>query len=136
MPLIRYATNDLAGAAEHACPCGLPGRIIRSIDGRQEDYVILRSGARLGRMDHIFKDMVNIREAQILQAIPGEITLRIVRRDGFDDRDEQELLREAHKRVGEDTDIRVDYVQAIEREPNGKLRFVISELAGGSLERS
>ena len=127
MPLIRYVTNDLATPAS-SCSCGLPGRVIASVDGRHEDYVVLRNGARLGRLDHIFKDMVNIREAQIRQSKPGEVVLRVVRRDGYGGDDEAALVRETEKRLGPDTDIRLEYVAALEREPNGKLRFVVSEL--------
>ena len=42
-------------------------------------YVVLPDGTRVGRMDHCFKDMVSVREAQIHQAQLGEITVRIVR---------------------------------------------------------
>ena len=31
------------------------------------DYVVLSNGAVVGQLDHIFKNLVNIREAQIYQ---------------------------------------------------------------------
>lgn len=68
-PLIRYDTGDLATLTDAICECGRPGRIVEHLDGRQEDYVVTRSGAQLGRIDHIFKDMINIREAQIRQSM-------------------------------------------------------------------
>jgi len=79
MPFLRYDTQDLVTLSNEICPCGRPGRLVASIDGRQEDYVVLRNGARLGRMDHIFKDMVNIREAQIYQ----DTTQRMMRQRFF-----------------------------------------------------
>ncbi len=66
-PLLRYDVQDVVALTDETCSCGRPGRIVERIDGRQEDYVILKNGARLGRMDHIFKDLINIREAQIYQ---------------------------------------------------------------------
>jgi len=133
-PLIRYDTGDIAWLSdEKSCPCGRPGRIVSRIDGRKEDYVILRNGARIGRMDHIFKDLINIREAQIYQQHPEEIILRIVKGKNFSQKDEDALLSEARKRVGDDTEIHVDYVDSIERSKRGKLRFVVSDIPEGRL---
>jgi len=131
-PLLRYEVGDLVTLGG-TCACGRPGRVVAAIDGRNEDYIILRNGARLGRMDHIFKDMVNIREAQIYQREPGVITLRVVRRPGYSEVDERRLLEETRKRVGDDTEIRVEYWERLERSRTGKLRFVVSDIASGKL---
>ena len=127
-PLLRYDTGDLVTIDEEGCDCGRPGRVVAAIDGRQEDYVELANGARVGRMDHMFKDMTNIREAQIVQRRAGELEVRVVRGGGFSDSDERELLREMVKRVGEETAVRIGYVDHLERGPGGKLRFVVSEI--------
>jgi phenylacetate-CoA ligase len=134
-PLLRYDTEDVATIrVESTCSCGRPGRIVERVDGRLEDYVVLRNGARIGRMDHIFKDMVNIQEAQIRQARRGELTILVVRAGGFGQSDEQELLRETAKRVGPETEVRIEYVRSLPRSSTGKLRFVVSELPGASIE--
>ena len=54
-PLVRYDVGDIARVSGRTCGCGRPGRIIDAIDGRREDYVVLPSGAMVGRLDHIFK---------------------------------------------------------------------------------
>src|SRR5258708_7687589 len=77
-PLIRYDVGDLVTLGVSPCQCGRPGRTVAAVDGRQEDYIVLSNGARLGRLDHVFKDLINIREAQIRQRRAGEITVRIV----------------------------------------------------------
>lgn len=118
-PLLRYDTQDIADVS---------GREVHHIDGRQEDYIILGNGSRIGRMDHIFKDMTAIREAQLYQRTPGEISVRVVRAEGFSAADEAQLLREFRSRVGEATTVHIDYVEALERSRSGKLRFVISEI--------
>jgi phenylacetate-CoA ligase len=128
-PLLRYDTQDLVSLEFADCSCGRAGRLVRAVDGRREDYVLLTNGARLGRMDHAFKDMVNVREAQIYQARVGEITLRVVRGPNFGDDDEARLLRETRQRVGKETRVQIDYVSGLERSPNGKLRFVVSDLS-------
>lgn len=127
-PLIRYDTQDLVSIEDDYCPCGRTGRVVTRIDGRQEDYVILKNGSRLGRLDHIFKDMVNVREAQIVQRKHGSICLRVVKGSEYGEFDERSLLTETRKRVGFDTEINIEYCEILERSRNGKLRFVVSNL--------
>gem|GEM_PF-141480 len=109
------------------------GRPVLSIDGRLEDYVILKNGARLGRMDHIFKDLTRIHEAQIVQETPGVILVRVIKTAAYAERDERQLLHEFRQRVGDQADIKIEYPAALERSRTGKLRFVISRIAAGQL---
>ncbi len=127
-PLIRYDTGDIARLSNIACPCGRPGRVVEGIDGRKEDYVVTKSGAFLGRMDHIFKDATNVREAQIRQDRKGHMLVRVVKGDKFSVTDEQSLRQEILKRVGRDMDFEIDYCDRIERTKSGKLRFVVSSV--------
>jgi len=136
-PLIRYDSGDLAQpASQKSCPCGRAGRLVAEVDGREEDYILLRNGVRVGRMDHVFKDLSNIREAQIYQRKVGEIEIRVVRSDAYGPADEERLLAEFRSRVGDHTDIRIHYVDHLDRTPSGKLRFVVSELSEAKLAAS
>ena len=133
-PLLRYDTGDVATIDAAEATRGGVWRRVQAIDGRQEDFVILPSGARVGRLDHIFKDLVNIREAQIHQPAEGRLVFRIVRGDGYEDaRDEARLLHEARLRLGHDIGITLDYVTEIPRTRRGKLRFVVSDIRGSSI---
>ncbi|MEK7762561.1 MAG: hypothetical protein AAB433_13360 [Nitrospirota bacterium] len=125
-PLFRYDTGDLAHYSEGTQSCDMTGRVIDSIDGRKEDYVVLPSGARLGRLDHIFKDLTQIREAQIYQPNRETLIFRIVKRDDYTADSERRLLEEARKRLGHEVSIQVEYLAALERGKTGKLRFVVS----------
>lgn len=132
-PLLRYDVQDVVTLSETRCPCGRPGREVVAVDGRCEDYILLKNGARIGRMDHIFKDMVRVREAQIYQKRVGEIVLRIVRSEDYTAEDEAALLREAYARVGRDTVIHLEYPDKLARSEMGKLRFVVSDLREGHI---
>ena len=134
-PLLRYDVGDIASVSEFPCLCGRPGRVVESVDGRLEDYVILANGTRVGRLDHVFKDMVTIREAQIAQHSPGEITLRIVRGAEHTEADEEILLREMRKRVGFDIRIEIVYLDRLPRSGSGKLRLVVSSIREGRIAR-
>jgi hypothetical protein len=58
----------------------------------------------------------------------NELHLRIVRVDGFGSRDEQAILANARERLGPSIRLRCEYVEAIERTPAGKFRFVVTEV--------
>lgn len=60
--------------------------------GRLEDYFILKNGAKIGRLDHIFKDLIMVREAQIYQEYSGKIEMRIVKREEYSDKDEKKTI--------------------------------------------
>ena len=132
-PMIRYEIEDVAMREETGCSCGKPGRVLARIDGRLEDYIVLRNGSRIGRLDHIFKDLTNIREAQLVQSKVGEVTIRLQVASDYGAEDENMLLRESRRRLGNDTKIELEYVSSIPRTPSGKLRFVVSQLREGHL---
>jgi len=129
-PLLRYDTGDIAEleSPEKKCPCGIPGRLVKSVDGRREDYVLTPDGRRIGRLDHIFKDMVTVRECQIFQEHVERVVFRVVRSKEYTEKDEKMLLHEGRTRLGNRIEIAMDYVEEIERTSQGKLRFVISKI--------
>ncbi len=122
-PLIRYDTGDLAKVN---WVDGIPE--IVEIYGRQEDYIELPNGVKLGRLDHIFKNCVNIREAQIHQIRKDLIELRVVKDVNYNENDENLLLREACSRFGKDVELIINYCDGIERTRSGKVKFIVTEL--------
>jgi phenylacetate-CoA ligase len=90
-------------------------------------------GRRIGRMDHIFKDTLEIKEAQIYQPSIERIVVRLVPRAGFDKEAQRALERELRRRVGDDLEIAYEIVDAIPRLPSGKFRAVVSEVKPGKL---
>ena len=128
MPLIRYRIGDVATFSKQPCSCGRHSDSVIWIDGRLEDYVVTPTGARVGRLDHIFKDLIRIRESQIIQDTPEAITVRVVQGPDYATADEKELLREFRLRLGDEIRIDVEYLDGIPRLPNGKFRQVISKV--------
>jgi len=133
-PLLNYDVQDNVTLANNiTCQCNRPGRIIKNIDGRMEDYIILKNGTKLGRLEHAFTNFLNIREAQIIQKSYGEIMIRIVKGPMFSEVDEISLKNKMMERLGKDIKISIDYVEKLERSQTGKLRFVVSLIAEGKL---
>ncbi len=129
-PLFRYDTNDLCELPDTlaTCNCGSNGRLVSEINGRNEDYVTLPSGVKLGRLDHIFKDLNFISEAQIVQHQDYSITIKVVPLSVLSDQQHALLIEAAQKRLSDEVRIDVDIVAKIPKQSSGKLKFVISEI--------
>jgi phenylacetate-CoA ligase len=134
MPMIRYRVGDVAVARDGVCACGCAFPLMERIEGRIEDYVRTPDGRFVGRLDHLFKDVHHVREAQIVQTRPDELVLRLVKADGFSSKDEQIILKEARMRLGDAMAIRFEFVDRIERTAAGKFRFIVSQLPREQLE--
>jgi phenylacetate-coenzyme A ligase PaaK-like adenylate-forming protein len=125
-PMLRYRVGDVGTRSKHPCPCGRAGDVFLEVDGRVEDYVRTPDGRLVGRLDHIFKEQLDVAEAQVLQQTSAALEVLVVRRPEYDAASEQGLLKEFRSRLGEEIAIEIRYVDAIAREPNGKLRAVKS----------
>lgn len=126
-PFIRYRTGDIIELDFCKCECGLNSRVIKNIDGRKEDYIELKNGSKVGRLDHIFKSMENIVEAQIKQFKNKEVEFNIVKGSNYTENDEKMLHKEIASRLSDNIDYRIIYSDNISRTKSGKLRFVIKE---------
>ena len=140
MPFIRYDTGDLVTLAddpaddhsaehtpEHTAEHTAPGRAIREIDGRREDYVELADGTLIGRTDHIFKELTFLREAQIRQRRPGHVAIHVVPRAEWTAASEQRLRAEVARRLRRDTAVDIIVETSLPRTRAGKLRLVVHE---------
>lgn len=127
-PLLRYEVGDhVEFDPNDTCSCGRLGRVVRAVDGRLEDYVTLPNGVKIGRLDHIFKDLVTIREAQILQNDPSEVDFLIVKGNDYVDTIHEPLLsNEIRQRLGSSIRVNIRYVPEIMKSKSGKLRFVVA----------
>ncbi|WP_353661136.1 hypothetical protein [Hydrogenimonas sp. SS33] len=126
---LRYDTNDIVTLEEdQSCPCGRSGRIIKSIEGRKDDYIVMRDGTRIGRLSTIFRRLTHVKEAQIRQEADGHVIFFVVKSAKYTDEDETVLKEEIESRL--DVDYSIKYVDTIPKTKGGKLKFVISNYEG------
>jgi phenylacetate-CoA ligase len=130
-PLIRYRTGDMAVLSDRPCECGRGGPIVQSVTGRVEDIVVTPEGRHVGRLDHVFKDTANVREAQLIQETADTLIVRIVRRDDYSAEDTERVVQHLRERLGERMQFEFQFVDTIPRGANGKFRFVISKVGLG-----
>ena len=127
-PLIRYDTGDNCTLynPDFQCACGRKSRTIKKIIGRDEDYLILNSGVKIGRLDHLFKNIFDVVESQIFQEKPGFAEFRIVKDINYSLRTEKKLINEIKEKLGDDFKYSIKYLKKIPRTENGKIKFLIN----------
>jgi phenylacetate-CoA ligase len=128
MPLVRYATGDLAIQDGVPCPCGRPFPTIQRILGRMDDVVTTPDGRQIGRLDPIFKAAATMVESRIVQDAPDHVRLEIVTTGELPANERDDLLRELAARLGPSMRIEIKNVASIPRAGSGKLRTVVNEI--------
>jgi phenylacetate-CoA ligase len=127
-PFLRYRIGDIGTRLKKPCICGRPGDVFLAVDGRIEDFVMTPDGRLIGRLDHIFKNQLDIAEAQILQDSKDAIEFLIVPRISYTQASERALMREIRARLGEEIEVKIRLLESIPRELNGKFRAVKSRV--------
>lgn len=128
-PLIRYDPGDLALMRGGGFP-----REVEKFEGRGEDFIVLKNGQKIGAVNRIFEDSINIKEAQIRQKTPGKIAVLVVKRAGYTAKDDATLIASLMHYLGSDIEIDIEYTSMVERTPSGKARAVVSEIKGARRE--
>ena len=123
MPFLRYDTNDLV-----TYQMTEKGRKITSLDGREEDNIKLRNGGIIRRLDFVFKDQINIVEAQIVQKSYEFIEVHVVRGKKYSEADEKMLQRDMKDYLGGKIQFKLVYKNSIKKTKNGKMKFIISDI--------
>jgi phenylacetate-CoA ligase len=76
-------------------------------------------------MDHIFKGVRGIREAQIIQTAPDRCTVKLVPEGLLDPSDSDTIRANFRKRVADAMVLTIEPVESIPRGRNGKFKNVI-----------
>lgn len=131
--LINYDIKDVVKISENQnCSCDKGGIVLDYVLGRIEDYIITPEGRFIGRLDHLFKDAKYVKNGQIVQNDINQVIIRIEKENGYIGKIEKVILLEARARLGDTIDIQFQYVKEMEREPSGKLKFIIQNIDLGT----
>lgn len=124
MPLIRYATGDMAVRGVNHCACGRSFGTIERIIGRADDIVATPGGHASVRLDPVIRLATSMLEARVIQDAPDHVTVEAVAAGEIDPMEAATLLSELRQRLG--PDVRADLVRVprIPRERGGRYRAV------------
>lgn len=129
-PLIRYRTMDLAVASNVSCECGRNYPLLKRVEGRLQELIITGTGrlismAAINMHSDIFD---NVKQFQFYQDKKGEVVFNIVKRESYTEKDTEYIRRELHKKLENDINLVIRFVEYIPRTQSGKYRFLIQKL--------
>ena len=137
-PLIRYRSNDIIELAE--LDAEHPQVIVKSVEGRKEDFLVCKDGGRIQRLDFIFKGVNHVRYGQLVQEKNGFLNVNIVPDFGFSKLDEMSIENNVIERIGKDNiDFKINQIKESDLvyTKRGKFKFLIhlSSIVGGVILR-
>ncbi len=127
--LLNVRLGDLGVMDGARCRCGRTLPLLSSLEGRVSELIQLADGRSFPArtIETMFRDhLQGALASQIVQPPGGEIRWRLVPSDSADrEALSSGLLARSHNLFGPETAVAIDFVTAIPRTPQGKLRRVI-----------
>lgn len=127
-PFIRYRTGDIGVYSKQYCSCGRMYPLLKKIEGRTQEFIINKTGNELpmtGMYGTIPSSSNQVKEYQFLQREPGELIVKIVRCEGYTDKDERLIMQSLTRTIGSGFNISVKYVDSVIRTTSGKVQFLV-----------
>jgi phenylacetate-CoA ligase len=126
--LIEYRLGDRATILQGACACGrnLPRMSLPL--GREEEWIALSGGGRMHAqaIRNLLSNEEAIRQYQVVQEGPRQFTVALVGAPGVDrEAAAGRVIGKLAERLGQDAEIAVGWVGAIEKTPGGKARPIV-----------
>jgi len=131
LPLIRYRTQDLAEHTTHECSCGRQFPLVKRIEGRLQGLIVTKNGnlvsmAALNMHSDVFD---NVKQFQFYQDTPGEVVLRLVKKNTYTESDTEYILQELHKKLRCQVELEIEFLSEIPRTDRGKYRLLVQKLS-------
>jgi phenylacetate-CoA ligase len=130
MPFIRYRQEDIVAPSEEKPICGRPFPLIKKIQGRLLDFIVLPSGKKL--CPHPFLKLMSnlqgIKQWRIIQEDSNLLSVRIVPYKGHRELLSDTIRKELFKLVGSTLKINISFIEEIKFDPSEKIRQIISRV--------
>jgi phenylacetate-CoA ligase len=131
IPIIRYELTDRVRLAARSCPCGLPFRLLESIDGRTDDVLTLpaASGGSVNIHPVAFHHVLDLLDAAGWQVRQGDDELTVLVAGpgpGFDAAATGHRVQDALDEAGAAIPVRLSTVAAIPAGAGGKRPLVVA----------
>ena len=131
MPFIRFGNGDMATMSDEKCSCGVKQPLMKSIEGRSIDTIILKDGRKVHGV--FFTDILyelniltdQIQRFQIYQETPGEIEFRIESLQGIKDSISKRIEEAFLKFL---TDVKIIEMKKLPVSKSGKFSYIVSNL--------
>ncbi len=130
MPFIRYRTEDLVEYTTHKCSCGRQSPLVKKIEGRLQELIVAKNGnlismAALNMHSDVFD---NVKQFQFYQDTPGKVIFKVIKKDIYTDKDTRYIIQELQKKMKNQVDIEISFVENIPLTERGKYTFLVQKL--------
>ena len=124
-PMIRYDIGDTGALSSQSCGCGSPLPVLKQLSGRITDHFILASGKLVHGefITHLFYFRDWIDQFQVDQLEYDSLRIRVVCRDVVDENDVRDITRDIQFVMGKGCKLEWEYVDSIDKSPEGKYLF-------------
>ncbi len=131
MPIIRYRTGDVGALMPDPCPCGRGLPRLRSVEGRQTDFLVTPQGRLMHALAviYVLRDQPGIDMFQVVQETLDRLSVRVVANPPLPPSGVDEVRARLRRLMGAEVSVDIFQVPTIERTPSGKHRHVISRVA-------
>lgn len=128
MPRLRYKITDIGILDNTVCSCHSNLPVIKEIIGRENEMFVTKSGNLLhgSYFNHFAKNLIGVKQFQIIQHSQELFTLKIVKNNKFNEREIQEFINHIKKSFS-DASITVKYCDKIMPLKSGKFKYAIRE---------
>ena len=130
MPLIRYKLGDIGAIKYKKCACGRGYPLIKSIEGRTDDFLTLPSRKKISpRAINVIEDIPGVSRYKTVQEAKDRIVVNLVKEKGFG----PETINEIKKHIkagclGKEVKVVINLVDELTINRRGKLRAVVSNI--------
>jgi len=82
----------------------------------------------MGVLQLISRSSSHMKEYQLYQDREGDLVLRIIKKEGFSEQDEQVIKENIRTRLGDEFSLSIEYLDTIPRTIRGKYQFFVQKL--------
>jgi phenylacetate-coenzyme A ligase PaaK-like adenylate-forming protein len=132
MPFIRYRLGDLGRPAPSRCSCGRTLQVIEDFLGRTGEVFVTKDGRMIPpnfwcRFFMVDGQSQFVERFQVIYRRPDLISIKIVKRQGFDERTEEDMKKILRKNFSSEVHFEFEYVPKIAPQISGKYQMVVNE---------
>ncbi|MFC1570495.1 phenylacetate--CoA ligase family protein [Candidatus Omnitrophota bacterium] len=140
MPLIRYKIGDCGILSDKVCSCGRGLPVMELKIAKEVELIHTLSGKTFtgeifDNINQALNDKRWIKQFRVTQKSIKDFEVEIVRGEVFSENYLEIFRKEMIKVLGPEIKVTFTFVPQIKREPSGKLKYFVSELASGSSEK-
>jgi len=128
MVILNYQLGDRVKMGGNDCSCGCRLPMIKEIEGRTNDIIILKDKLVSELIPSIFREKEYVYQFQVIQEDLHNLRVRVVPSQEWTQVFDAEVKKDFRAIVGDDISVTIEPVKEIPRTPNGKIKLVISHV--------